>query len=735
MALRLTKTYISIYLIIIILFILLISIFQSTFFDFYNENEELESNAIVGDIEVFRNKFGFAKVKTNSIEDYYFAVGFIQSYDRFLQLELLRKLAKGELSSFLQENHFELDKIIRDIDLKKRAEYNYKLNLNSPFIEYLNNYVSGINFFISNYNNKLPLEFGLINYNIKKFTVKDIFLIEEIYNLMYDNNLKLNLFGLISSIKLGINKSKNLFNHLGITLDEGMLKTISSRKYTYGELNYLMDIYKYINLINYGIPLNFDSPYFIKSNNSILFSYNHYSKTFMNFSPYYTVFLVGNDTLSGLYKIGSPFPNVMRKNELIFSELNQNLKSNYLTLFDISNNKLNYSLVGDSTLNEFEIGIDTIALNDNTSKLKYFYNTKNNNKVINHSQEDLSIGLAIGTYNLDLNNKFEYLHNLLFFNKIDTYHGSNLSYIYLKDSLKFKMNLGKYLNKIDTLNIFSQDILEINDKKEIQNLFFHEYKLYSPYNERLKELLSDDHKFNLTDIRLINNDNKNRLAEVYLGAVLKSINFDKNNDKEVEIYKSLKNWDFIEEQNRLESFFFEQFLLNIIEEFMVKYYDIELKDFILDTPYLKLVMIKNIFELTKDEVTDSIISTSWQNTLELIDYKNGEFLFNKDINKINHILTYFNKKDLINLPLENYKGSENSINFFHNFVNYLITNNSSIIFKLNENKNYVIQNSGQSGRIESEWNKNLFKIWTTGGLVESNLNYDKMNKIIHIKKK
>lgn len=734
MALRFTKNYLSIYFILFILMLIFFFLFQSTFIDFYNENEKLTSNKINNDIEIYRNKFGFTKVKIGTIEDYYFALGFSQSYDRFLQLELLRKLAKGEMSSFLKEDNYVLDKIIRDIDLQSRASFSYKQNENSPIHQYIQNYVNGINFFISNYYNKLPLEFGLINYDINNFDIEDIYLIDELYNLMYDNNLKLNLFSLISSIKLGTNKAKKLFSQLNISLNEDMLKTISSRKYTYGELKYIIELYNIINFLNYGVPINFDSPYFINSKGEIIFSYNHYSKTFLNFSPYYSEYYVAQDTISGFFRVGSPFPQIIRKNELIYSELNNNLKSNYISLYDISDNKLKYKKLEDNVFTEFEIGIDTINLGAK-SKLEYFYKTKENEKVINFSQESFSLGIAIGNYKSTNPNKFQFLHNLLYFNKYEEYQGNNISYMFLKDTIQYYTSIGSYLNDYDSINIFNQKPFYSNDRKTINDIFFNNSKFYSPFNQRLEELLSDDHKFNLTDIRLINNDNKNVFAETYFPKILKNIKIDNENKNESKVMELLLQWDYIDEKRKIETDFFYNFNLNIIELYLKKYYDLELMTYIVDNPYLKLMILKSLFDRHDEEDIINFINLSWAKTIEKYDLNKEDFNQIESKYKIEHILTYFNNKELINLPLDNFKGSEYSINFFHNFANYLITNNSSIVFKLNDKKNYVIQNSGQSARLESEWNKNLFKIWTTGGLVESKLNFDNDNKIIHIKSK
>lgn len=732
MALKFRKNYFSIYIILIILVLIIFFLFQSTFINFFYEKEVYHSTKIHSDIEISRNKFGLSKIKCKDINDYYFATGFMQSYDRFIQIETLRRIGKGELSSFLKEDFTEYDKIIRDLDLVKISKNIKNDSLNSDYNVILVKYVNGINFFLKNFKDKLPLEFGLINYEVDKYTVEDIYLIDQVYKLMKSNTLKVDLFVIINTIQFGKSKSKKLFDMLDLNVSDDMLTKLSSRKYTYGELNYLKKIYSFIEFINYGKPTDFDSPYYINSEGDKLISYNHYSKTFVNFGPYYQESYYENDTLSGLYNVGLPIPFISRKNQIVFSELINNKDYYHIDLYEVSDKKLKYKSIIDSTYFNFNITIDSIYFKDKI-KLEYIYRTKSNMKVINYNNDNFSLALSIDYHNDISNNRLDYIHNLIFNDSLIDLSSNNFQHIYLNNDLNTVVEQGIYNSTLDSINIFDKKEYISNSLISIDDYYYNDKYSDSYHNKRFEELISDDHKFSLTDLRLINNDNKNIFAEEYLPKYLKIFKTIKNYKIQNNYYNKLKKWDYIDEVKSIESKLFKDINNNIIEEYLSLNYNSELFRYFQENLQFKNNLIKNLFSKLKDEEINRIVINAWKKCIK--NYNNDKLAMTDRSIKVNHFLTYYNNNDLISLPVDNYKGSENSIKFFHNFEDNLITNNASLIFNLNENKNYLILNFGESARLESVWNKNLFEIWTTGGLVECKLEFDSNNKIIEIKRK
>ena len=735
MALKFSKNHFSIYAIILILLFIIYFLFQSTFINFFNEKEIYESSKIQSNIDISRSKFGFTKIQCKSVNDYYFASGFMQSYDRFIQIETLRRIGKGELSSFLKQDLTVYDKILKDLNLIDIAYLTKNDPINKNYNIILQKYVDGINFFINKYKDKLPLEFGLINYDVDIYTLEDIYLISEVYKLMNNNTLKVDLFSIINIIQFGKTKANKLFEMLNIKVSEEMLNNISTKKYTYGELNYLKKIYEFIEFINYGKPTAFDSPYYINSDGEKLISYNHYSKTFINFGPYYQESFISNDTLSALYNVGSPIPLISRKNQIVYLEANNNKDNFSIELYDISENKLKYKSLLDSVYQNFNIGIDSIKFNKKI-KLEYNYKTKFSKKIINYDNDNFTLGLSIDLDNHLNNNKLDYVHNMILNDSLIDYNSTNFKYLYLNNNLNTVVEQGYYSKILDTLNVFDEEVFYANNLEKVDNYYYNNIYDKSVHNRRLKELISDDHIFTLTDLRLINNDNKNIFAEEYLPKYLKYINVSKSNNSVKKIFKKLSKWDYIDNIKSIESIIFKDITDNIIKEYLESNYKIDVFRYLEENVHFKNIIIENIFSKINADSLAIYVRKSWNKSLINRLYKNkNEKLNEKSGLKVNHFLTYYNNSKIMSLPIENYKASENCIKFFHNFENSLITNNASLIFNLNLNKNYLIMNFGESARLESIWNKNLFEIWKTGGLVESKLEFEGNEKIIEIKKK
>jgi penicillin G amidase len=95
-------------------------------------------------IIIERDKNGFAFVKADSMNDAYFAVGFLHGQDRLPLVEYFRAIACGRLSELIGEEGLFLDKLTLMIGFSKKAE-NMVAKLKTPYTDFLNSYVKGIN--------------------------------------------------------------------------------------------------------------------------------------------------------------------------------------------------------------------------------------------------------------------------------------------------------------------------------------------------------------------------------------------------------------------------------------------------------------------------------------------------------------------------------------------------------------------------------------------------------------
>ena len=73
-------------------------------------------------VEVLRDARGVPHLRAGSLEDLMFAQGYVTAQDRLWQMDLSRRLARGELSEIFGERTLRLDVENRTLGLKQVAE-------------------------------------------------------------------------------------------------------------------------------------------------------------------------------------------------------------------------------------------------------------------------------------------------------------------------------------------------------------------------------------------------------------------------------------------------------------------------------------------------------------------------------------------------------------------------------------------------------------------------------------
>ena len=123
--------------------------------------------------QIIRDKWGVPHIKAKNADDAYFALGFSVAQDRLLQMELQRRLAKGELAQILGADLLPVDKMFRTLMLRHRAEsyLTEAESINPDALRFLDAFVKGINYFINT--GALPVEYKLLGYPPQPFTRLD----------------------------------------------------------------------------------------------------------------------------------------------------------------------------------------------------------------------------------------------------------------------------------------------------------------------------------------------------------------------------------------------------------------------------------------------------------------------------------------------------------------------------------------------------------------------------------
>jgi len=122
-------------------------------------------------VKVYRDVYGVPHIFAKNDTDLFFAMGYVVSQDRFWQMELNRRAALGTLSAIFGARALEIDKFIRTIGLPEIANQ-LAQNLSSESKKLITAYTAGINAYLSENRDKLPIEFMLLQYHPQPWEIK-----------------------------------------------------------------------------------------------------------------------------------------------------------------------------------------------------------------------------------------------------------------------------------------------------------------------------------------------------------------------------------------------------------------------------------------------------------------------------------------------------------------------------------------------------------------------------------
>ncbi len=124
------------------------------------------------EVTVERDGWGVPHIRAASVEDLAEAQGYVMAQDRLWQMDLLRRIARGQLSEILGPRALSIDKEFRTLGFSRAAERDATL-LNIETRKLMEAYARGVNKFIEQHQNNLPGEFSLLNYKPQPWQISD----------------------------------------------------------------------------------------------------------------------------------------------------------------------------------------------------------------------------------------------------------------------------------------------------------------------------------------------------------------------------------------------------------------------------------------------------------------------------------------------------------------------------------------------------------------------------------
>ncbi|HWV10989.1 MAG TPA: penicillin acylase family protein [Pseudomonas sp.] len=133
---------------------------------------ELTLQHLQAPVEVRYDERGVPHIQAQNETDMYRALGFVHAQDRLFQMEMMRRLARGELAEVLGAPLLETDRLFRTLGIRQHADaYAAKLDPNSPATVALQAYLDGINQYQAS--RPAPMEFDLLGIQPRPFTPAD----------------------------------------------------------------------------------------------------------------------------------------------------------------------------------------------------------------------------------------------------------------------------------------------------------------------------------------------------------------------------------------------------------------------------------------------------------------------------------------------------------------------------------------------------------------------------------
>ena len=133
---------------------------------------ELPLSGLQAPVSVRYDERGVPHIQARHEADMYRALGYVHAQDRLFQMEILRRLARGELAEVLGPKLVETDRLFRTLSIRAEADaYAARLDMSSPSARALAAYLDGVNQYQAS--RPTPMEFDLLGIEKRPFTVAD----------------------------------------------------------------------------------------------------------------------------------------------------------------------------------------------------------------------------------------------------------------------------------------------------------------------------------------------------------------------------------------------------------------------------------------------------------------------------------------------------------------------------------------------------------------------------------
>lgn len=167
------------------------------------------THGVASPVHIERDAHGAVHIRASTDNDAFFAVGYAQAQDRLWQLEVQRRMARGELSEVFGKDSIDADVWLRTLGLHASARSAW-LTLSEAARASLTAYTAGINARIAE-TDKLPVEFRLLGLKPHPWTEMDSLSWLKVFALDLGGNYRREMDYYLARPLLGHDKAATFF--------------------------------------------------------------------------------------------------------------------------------------------------------------------------------------------------------------------------------------------------------------------------------------------------------------------------------------------------------------------------------------------------------------------------------------------------------------------------------------------------------------------------------------------
>ncbi len=127
-------------------------------------------------VTVVRDEHGVPSITAQTLDDLFFAQGYVTAQDRLWQMDMMRRYAAGELAAALGKDYVSTDREQRVLGLREVAQHSLA-QATPEEREQLDAYARGVNAYIAEHRHGLPLEMRVLRYFPRAWTAEDSLLV------------------------------------------------------------------------------------------------------------------------------------------------------------------------------------------------------------------------------------------------------------------------------------------------------------------------------------------------------------------------------------------------------------------------------------------------------------------------------------------------------------------------------------------------------------------------------